>query len=129
MEYAMSLFSLWCYVSAGLLFNLFIYGFMNRKLVADLARASMLNRSIVLPATIYGQLTFRGMFFLLGSVLVGAVAYWFIEVSAYFFGPFRAAESAFVVLAWLGGLCCAAFSRLGAAISFWTAWMIQCETC
>ena len=121
----MSIYAVWCAVSAVLVCNFAIYNLTNYSKVAQLGKLNLKNKTISLPSGGWGQLSLRGLLFLLGSIFFAAIALIVILIIKTYVGPFDGGDFALVLSSWLGGLYCAIVARSGAKISYWTAYVLQ----
>ena len=121
----MSVFIVWCAISAVLICNYVLYVLMKYNRVQQLGKSNFKNRTIALPEDVWGQLAYRGLLFLLGSIFFAAIAWIVIAFVRFNNVPFKDADLALVLASWLGGLYSAIVVRAGAKISYWTAWSLQ----
>jgi hypothetical protein len=121
----MSAFSIWCVISGILFFNFLVYKFANSHQTEQLGKSNSKDRALDLPENVWGQFAFRGIFFVLGSIFFTAITAIVFLIIKSISGPLEGAAFAFTLSSWLGGLCCATLTRIGAKISYWTAWVLE----
>lgn len=124
----MSIFAVWCVVSGMLFCNFFVYACANSDQVGQLCKSNSETKTLPLPEGVWGQFAFRGIYFVLGSMFFAVVTTVVLAMIRAFAGPFQGARFAIILSSWLGGLYCVILPRIGAKISYWTAWCLQFAT-